>query len=259
MRFFCLTLALFCMSLPPVVMNSNAAENPSKRNIADERLDQYRSVKQLSCLIRRDTESNGETGRILSRVFYQRPDKLHVETISPFKRRILSDGDMFYDMPAGAAKGYAKPVAELDAKRLEQLRKVPGTPSDHLLRLEGIDPETLKPTAEFPLRQGYAVEDQFVVVSVNPEGRLARIEFFRDAGDATPRGVYDYSEFVESNGVFIPTRHEARIEERGMVIQETTYIENLEINGTIAPALFNPDSYIQGIDFTSDYSEVFDL
>jgi len=44
----------------------------------------YEAVQSLSCEIRRDTPlPEGQTLRMFSRVYYQRPDRLHVENFSP--------------------------------------------------------------------------------------------------------------------------------------------------------------------------------
>ena len=59
-------------------------------------LKSYDAIQSLSCEIRRDTPlPDGQTMRMLSRVYYQRTDKLHVENFSPVKRRIVSDGSVF--------------------------------------------------------------------------------------------------------------------------------------------------------------------
>lgn len=228
-------------------------------DMVEDLLRQYESVQTVSCMVRRDTQSGDQKGRVLSRVFFARQDKLHVETISPFKRRIISDGETFYDVPEGAPKGYSEKVTNLNEARLNQLRKVPGTAMDHLFRLKDLQAIPLPGNEEFPVRQGFQTSDQYVVLNLDDQNRLSRIEFFNESGDETARATYDYSEFVETEGAHIPTLHIGRVQQTGGEFSEETRIENLKVNGTIPPALFNPAGYFKKITFTENYQEVFGL
>ena len=58
---------------------------------------------------------------MLSRVYYQRPDRLHVENFSPVKRHIVSDGTVFRSYTEGAPQGFSRPVAELNEEMLRNL------------------------------------------------------------------------------------------------------------------------------------------
>lgn len=52
--------------------------------VLDRVLKPYEAIQTLSCEIRRDTPlPDGQVLRMLSRVYYQRPDRLHVENFSP--------------------------------------------------------------------------------------------------------------------------------------------------------------------------------
>lgn len=62
-----------------VVTGGGHAETVRERVLAA-----YDAVQTLSCEIRRDTPlPDGQVLRMLSRVYYQRPDRLHVENFSP--------------------------------------------------------------------------------------------------------------------------------------------------------------------------------
>ena len=53
-------------------------------SVLERVLKSYDAVQTLSCEIRRDTPlPDGQTLRMLSRVYFQRPDRLHVENSSP--------------------------------------------------------------------------------------------------------------------------------------------------------------------------------
>ena len=122
-------------------------------------LKSYDSIQSLSCEIRRDTPlADGQTLRMLSRVYYQRPDKLHVENFSPVKRRIVSDGSVFRSYTEGAPKGFSRPVAELNDEMLRNLRMVPGSAANLLEVLKGAKPrkegETEAPKSARPRKEG---------------------------------------------------------------------------------------------------------
>ena len=104
-------------------------------------LKSYDAVQSLSCEIRRDTPlPDGQILRMLSRVYYQRPDRLHVENFSPVKRRIVSDGTVFRSYTEGAPQGFSRPVAELNEEMLRNLRMVPGSAANVLEVLAGAEP-----------------------------------------------------------------------------------------------------------------------
>jgi outer membrane lipoprotein-sorting protein len=107
------------------------------QTLAERLLAQYDAVRSLSCEIRKDVSGAAGTVRTLSRVYYERPDRLNVENFTPVKRRIVCDGTNFFSYVEGDSKGFTRPVAELDEIMLLQLRKIPGTAADHLFRLRG--------------------------------------------------------------------------------------------------------------------------
>lgn len=115
----------------------------------------YEAVQTLTCDLRRDNESGPDKMRFLSRIYYARPDRLHVENSAPIERTIISDGTNFYSYIQGDPKGFSRPVSQLDAEMLRSLRKVPGTAMDHLLRLENVPETELPATAQ--LRHGQTV------------------------------------------------------------------------------------------------------
>ena len=96
--------------------------------VRERLLRSYDAIQSLSCEIRRDMPlPDGQTVRMLSRVYYQRPDRLHVENFSPVKRRIVSDGAVFRSYAEGAPQGFSRPVSELNEEMLRNLRSVPGS------------------------------------------------------------------------------------------------------------------------------------
>ena len=226
--------------------------------VRERLLDSYEAVQSLSCEIRRDTPlADGQTLRMLSRVYYQRPDKLHVENYSPVKRRTISDGQTFRQYTEGAPKGFSRPVAELNDEMRRNLRMVPGSAANLLDVLEGAAETLLEPTAEFPVRAGYDNGHSFAVLSLDERGRLARFELFSSPAMTDLQTCTEFSAFQEVvPGVWIACRQQSRITLQGMERTETTRVDNLEANGEIPAGLFEGSAFFPGVEFVDAFEKI---
>ncbi len=227
--------------------------------LAEQLLQGYEKVQTVTCEIRREVTSDRlRPMRMLSRVYFQRPDRLHVENTSPVPRRIVADGVTFYSYAEGDPKGFSRPIAELDEEMLIGLRKVPGTAMEHLLRLRGVAETNLPGTDDFPVRRGYSAEKVFVVLSLDKEGRLARVEFFSGPDLKTQTARYDYSAFQEPiPGVWFPCLHQAVASLEGVESRETTRVNNLSVNTPIAPSLFVAAPFFKKVRFASSFEDIY--
>ncbi|MEI7903463.1 MAG: hypothetical protein WCK89_24760 [bacterium] len=226
--------------------------------LAEKLCGQYDAVKTLQCQLRRDAEAGGNTMRKLSRIYFQRADKLHVDNVSPLKRRIVSDGELFQSYIVGDPKGFSQPVAKLDRDMLIALRQVPGTAMDHLLRLTGLAETNLPPVEGFPVRRGYDMGKNFVVLALDASNRLARVEFFATAAQQQRTARWDYSQFQEATpGVAIPCLHEALLTIGGAESRETVHVDNLVVNQPIPANLFQPALYFKGVQFVDKFEEIY--
>jgi outer membrane lipoprotein-sorting protein len=221
-------------------------------------LKSYDAVQSLSCEIRRDTPMpDGQTLRMLSRVYYQRPDRLHVENFSPVKRRIVSDGTVFRSYTEGAPKGFSRPVAELDEEMLRNLRMVPGSSANVLQMLVGATETTLEPTAEFPVRVGYNNGKSFAVISLDEKGRLARLELYSSPAMTDLSSRMDFSAFQEVvPGTWIACLQQSKITLQGMERTETTRVDNLAANGEIPASLFEAETFFPGVEFVDAFEKI---
>lgn len=218
----------------------------------------YDSIQSLSCEIRRDTPlPDGQTLRMLSRVYYQRPDQLHVERFSPVKRRIVSDGTVFRSHTEGMAKGFSRPVAELNEEMLRNLRMVPGSAANLIEVLDGAGEVPLEPADGFPVRAGYDNGKSFAVLSLDGQGRLARFELFRTADMRELQSRTDFSAFKEvAPGVWIACLQRSQVTFQGMERTETTRVDNLVANGEIPASLFVADSFFPDVAFVDSFEEM---
>lgn len=218
----------------------------------------YDSIQNLSCEIRRDTPlPDGQMLRMLSRVYYLRPDRLHVENFSPVKRRIVSDGTVFRSYTEGAPKGFSRPVAELSDEMLRNLRMVPGSAANMLEVLAGSTEVPLDPTAEFPVRAGYDNGKSFAVLNLDGQGRLARFEIYSSAAMTDLSTRTDFSAFQEVlPGVWIASLQQSKITIQGLERTETTRVDNLVANGEIPAALFESGAFFTGVEFVDSFEKI---
>lgn len=236
-----------------VAVGSASADSVVERIIAS-----YDGVQSVQVEIRRDTAGPGGSARRLSRVYFRRPDQLHVEAVTPPRRRIVADGTNFYSYIDGDPKGYARPVSALDGDWLVSLRQVPGTAMDHLLRLRGSPEESLPGTEAFPTRVGIRVESRYVVLNLDSNGRLARVEFFTDPSQATLLARYEYENFQEAApGAWFALLQKAGLRQGREETTETTRLTGLAVNQPIPDPLFSHVTFFTGVTFTDSLDDIY--
>ena len=226
--------------------------------VLDRVLKSYDAIQTFSCEIRRDTPlPDGQTLRMLSRVYYQRPDRLHVENFSPVKRRIISDGTVFRSYAEGAPQGFSRPVAELSEEMLRNLRMVPGSAANLLEVLSGSEEVPLEPSAEFPVRVGVDNGKSFAVLNLDDKGRLARLEIFSSSAMTDLISCNDFSAFQEvAPGVWIACLQQAKLTFEGVNRTETTRVDNVAANGEIPAALFDSTPFFKGVQWVDDFGKI---
>ncbi|HMP73655.1 MAG TPA: hypothetical protein PKE55_10375 [Kiritimatiellia bacterium] len=225
---------------------------------AERLLEAYQAVETVSCELRKDIRTPEGRGRRLSRIYYQFPDRLHVDNAAPLKRRILADGETLSSYIEGDPKGFRRPIDRLEEDWLISLRNVPGSPMEHLFKLRGVPEEVLEPTDRHPRRLGYAAPTVYVVLELDEMGRIEVISFYPTPAMLTKRAEYRYSGFVEAGeGIWLATRHDATLWTEGGRVEETTRISNLAVNEPIAASLFIKEPFFKGIDFTDDLAEIY--
>ena len=215
----------------------------------------YRGLDTIYCDIRKTTEGRGRRVEMLSRVFYQRPGRIHVENVSPAQRRILVDGKQLYYHQADAPRGYSRPIGELNDMWLTAAHNIPATAMEHLLRLEGLPETALPATEDFPVRAAYDATNTTAVLSCDTRGRLVRVEFFASPQREDKRGQYDYGDFYEvTDACWIPRLHKAVLYlPDGKSMQETRRIDNLIVNEPVPESMFNPTVFFKDVVFTNDF------
>ena len=215
----------------------------------------YDPIRTLSCSIRKDTTGGGETLHWLTRVYFQRPDHIHVENVAPMQRRIIADGRRLCYYEQGLLRGFARPITELDPDWLTVLRTVPGSPLDQLAGLKGVPETPLPATVDHPLRRAYQATNLYVIVSCDAQRRLCRLESFTNATARTPVTRLDYGAFQQvAPDIWLPCLHKAIRNEGATRIEETRRIDNLVVNQPIPGGLFDAAAFFKGVEFTPDFA-----
>lgn len=215
-------------------------------------------VDRVQCDVRRDTEAGARRGRMLSRVSFAKPDRLHVDNISPLPRRIVCDGTNFFSYVEGDPTGFSRPVPALDPDMLFGLRALPGTPMEHLLRLQGRPETNLPPAPGFTRCVRILGPPPQATLAFDAQGRLARLEIFDDPNSSQPMAVWDYSGFIEpAPGVWIPTLHKAVMRIGSGGARETSRFENYRVGATLDPSLFDPARHFRTVVFTNSFDAIY--
>ena len=62
----------------------------------------YKDIETITCEVRKTTKGSDQTMRMLSRVYYKKDRLIHVDNVTPKKRRIICDGKTLWYYEAGA-------------------------------------------------------------------------------------------------------------------------------------------------------------
>jgi len=234
------------------------AVGASGETVRERVLRSYDPIQSLSCEIRRDSPlPNGKTFRMLSRVYYQRPDRLHVENFSPVKRRIVSDGTVFRSYTEGAPKGFSRPVADLNEEMLRNLRMVPGSAANMLEMLDGAEEVPLEGTETYPVRAGYDNGKSFAVLSLDEQGRLSRFEIFSSPAMTDLATRIDFSAFQEVlPGTWLACLQQTQVTLDGVERTQTVRVDNAVANGEIPASLFIADAFFPGVEFVDSFEKI---
>lgn len=221
--------------------------------LTDKLLTESDKIWSLQCDIRRETELGGQVLLTMSRVRFERPDRLQVETMAPDLRKIVVDGKAIHKWIKGQETGVRIPLSEASEGDLLQVRRVPATADEYLLRLKGA-PETILPTeAGFPLRRAYSAPSPhpYTELALDATGRLARIEFFDPAARTNRLLRVEFEGWREIKpGIWIAClqKTEAKAHD-GTKVRETLRVSSLVVNEPIQPEQFDAARCIPGVKF----------
>ncbi len=231
-----------------------AAAGPT---LAERLCESYGQVETVQCRVRKTSEADGHSMTLLSQVYYQRPDRMHVENTSPVRRRILADGTNFYYFVEGLARGYSCPLPRLEGEFRIMKQAVPGSAMEHLLRLKGLTETELPAEAEFPVRRGYAGDRVYAVLNCDAQGRLVRIDLFKAADRESKIAEIEYGDFHKvSDSCWLAGRQRGRAYFDGKTAVETRRFDSLIVNQPVAASLFDAGAFFRDVEFVDDFSRM---
>lgn len=235
----CELLFLVNVAIPGACLAGELMDSP----LVDRLLAESAKIRSVQCEIRRETEVGGTVVRTLSRIWFERPDRLLVETVSPDARHILVDGKAIHKSIDGQATGVRIPLTGAPEPELIQVRRVPATADEYLLRLRGTPETTLPPEIGFPVRRSYASPEPhpYTVLAMDSTGRLSRLEFFDPIARTNLLLRVDFGGWNEIKpGMWIPCLHKTEAKGRdGLDVRETVRISALVVNEPISPEHFD--------------------
>jgi hypothetical protein len=237
-----------------------SAASARAETLVDTLLAQYDKVTSVTCEVRKQIEGEENKVRMLSRVHWQRPDKIHVENFSPLERRYVADGERLFYYVKGDPKGFSRRIENLDSDWLISLRKVPGSPMDILLLVENTEEIDLPSTANYPVRKGYETENAFAVLCLDDTGRLVHVDVYRSPAMEYKTAEYDYKQYEEAiEGVWIPMLHEVSVDNLdGMERGERTRFDHLEVNISVPERLFVAEPFFKGVEFVDNFEAIYE-
>lgn len=231
---------------------ASAVESPT---LVQELIAESAKVHSMRCDIRREVDVDGKLQASLSRVWFQRPNRLHVDAVSPTPRRIVVDGTNIYKWVKGQSKGVVLPLNDAPQAERIQVARVPATGQEYLLHVQDA-PETELPSApSFPVRRGYAQPEPlpFTVVAMNNQGRLGTIELYASAAMTNRLLKVVYSGWKEvADDIWLPGIQEITgYRHKDSVVFETLRASGIMINPAIPPNRFDPESWAADVEFVS--------
>lgn len=230
-----------------------------EQTVAEKLLAAYDNIETISCQIRKTTDGGGSSVTMLSRVFFKKPDHIHVENVSPSKRRIIADGVKLFYHEETVPRGFSKPISQLEPEWLAHLRNIPGTPVEHLRKLADIKENQLEPTPEFPIRRSYQTPKVFVIISCDTNGCPVQFDFYKTSDMKDKTAQVNYSSFQKvSDNCWIPCLHKSVLFlPGGDKVTETRRIDNLRVNEPIADSMFSADLFFKKIEFVTTFRDTY--
>ena len=240
---------ILCLVMVSCIVQGRAGEV----SLAERLIKENERIRTIRCDIRRETDVDGKRMTTLSRVWFERPDRLRVETVMPDARRIVVDGTAIHKWIEGQAEGVRIPLADSPEGELLQVRKTPGMVDDHLMRLRGIAETELPPAEGFPVRRAYKppAPHPLTILSLDATGRLARLEFL-DPGDGETRLLRtDFEGWREVGpGIWIACLQKTDAKGRdGTKVVETLRVSGLAVNAPVEASNFDVAAQAAGVRF----------
>ena len=252
--FAALAAAVLALSCPGAAAAPPELTVPAT-NVLDAVHARYAAVSNVLCTVRRSVligGKDGGSGESVSRIVWQRGDKLNVQRISPERRRTVIDGATVWTASDGQESPVSFPVSEQLPSQAANLRAVPGSPEEVLSVLDPATAEDLARAGDSAARRvAFAVSDEEsqvarAVLSIDGNGFVASLQGYSDDAMATPLFKTVFSAPAEVlPGVMLFRKIVTESEAGGRTLSAVSSFERLRVNETLAPATFDAKAFFK--------------
>lgn len=252
--FAALAAAVLALSCPGAAAAPPELTVPAT-NVLDAVHARYAAVSNVSCTVRRSVligGKDGGSGESVSRIVWQRGDKLNVQRISPERRRTVIDGATVWTASDGQESPVSFPVSEQLPSQAANLRAVPGSPEEVLSVLDPATAEDLARAGDSAARRvAFAVSDEEsqvarAVLSFDGNGFVASLQGYSDDAMATPLFKTVFSAPAEVlPGVMLFRKIVTESEAGGRTLSAVSSFERIRVNETLAPATFDAKAFFK--------------
>ena len=223
--------------------------------VVSDLLASYDCVETVACKVRTSIHDNTKAPPSLTRVHFQKGDRLHVHHIVPTKRRIISDGNHVYYQGVQPQQGYRKSVQELDASWLVQLRNVPASPMEYLLPLKHVEETILNEKHDLKATIGCALDSTYVVLQLDERGRLLRLSYFDTPKRINKSIEHRFSHFQElCPGAWLALTHETITYGTKGQTKRISRFSSVAVNRPVHDVLFEPDNFLPTATFVDKFT-----
>ena len=211
----------------------------------------YAAVTNVSCTVRRETESGGSsTGETVSRVVWARGGRLNVQALAPAQKRTVIDGVSVWS----AAKGdrpSVRAVPDQNPVQAANLFSVPASPEERLAPLDPATASEIDPPAA-PFARQIALRPRSMseggaaatVVSFDAEGRVVRLEAFADESRTALLATLSFESPVEAvSGAWLFGREVFETAVDGRPVRTSSRFDRLRVNEDLPPSVFDPKAF----------------
>ena len=254
-RSFLAAFGVFLFAGATLPAFSKSAElSVAATNVLDAVSARYDVVTNVACTVRRAVSANGRDGggsaEAVSRIAWERGNRLNVQKLAPEKRRTVIDGQSVWTAAEGEGKPVTFAVSDQLPSQAANLRSVPASPEETLATLDPASAAEITPAAPPFARQvafHYADTNAITAVAVlsfDVDGFVCRLEAFTDETRSALVFTTDFLAPIEPiPGVRLFRKIETVSTIEGRTVRAVSSFSQLRVNETLPPSVFDPKAF----------------
>ena len=243
---------LFAQAATPALSDPAELSVPAT-NALDAVSARYGTVTNVACTVRRAVSATGRdsgSAEAVSRIAWERGNRLNVQKLAPEKRRTVIDGHTVWTAAEGEEKPVTFAVSDQLPSQAANLRSVPASPEESLTLLDPASATEITPAAPPFARQiafHYADTNALTAVAVlsfDADGFVCRMEAFSDEARSALVFTTDFlAPFEPIPGVRLFRKIETVSTIEGRTIRAVSSFSQLRVNEALPPSIFDPKAF----------------